>query len=122
MITSAAMKNGFTGGLIVDFPNSKKAKKYFLFLMAGYSEEIIKEAEEAVYLPKAKEHGEDYNFESSDEDEDSDMDDDDEEEKQEEADSSDDDDDEMQYKKKEKEIKQVGRRRISKSIQKAMKQ
>jgi len=44
MITSAAMKNGFTGGLIVDFPNSKKAKKYFLFLMAGYSEEIIKEA------------------------------------------------------------------------------
>ena len=44
MITNAAMKNGFTGGLIVDFPNSKKAKKYFLFLMAGYSEEIIKEA------------------------------------------------------------------------------
>ena len=38
MITSAAMRNGFTGGLIVDFPNSKKAKKYFLFLMAGYSE------------------------------------------------------------------------------------
>lgn len=44
MITSAAMKNGFTGGLIVDFPNSKKAKKYFLFLMAGYSEEIINDA------------------------------------------------------------------------------
>ena len=44
MITAAAMRNGFTGGLIVDFPNSKKAKKYFLFLMAGYSEEIIKEA------------------------------------------------------------------------------
>jgi 18S rRNA (guanine1575-N7)-methyltransferase len=44
MITSAAMKNGFTGGLIVDYPNSKKAKKFYLFLMAGYSEEIMNEA------------------------------------------------------------------------------
>jgi 18S rRNA (guanine1575-N7)-methyltransferase len=44
MITQAAMKNGFTGGLIVDFPNSKKAKKYFLFLMAGHSEEIEADA------------------------------------------------------------------------------
>ena len=44
MITNAAMKNGFTGGLIVDFPNSKKAKKYFLFLMAGYSDEIAQDA------------------------------------------------------------------------------
>mmetsp|Transcript_25081 Transcript_25081/g.33629 ORF Transcript_25081/g.33629 Transcript_25081/m.33629 type:complete len:84 (+) Transcript_25081:564-815(+) len=80
MITSAAMKNGFTGGLIVDFPNSKKARKYFLFLMAGYSEQIIKEAEEAVYLPKARTEGEDYNYSSSsDEDEDSDMDADEEE-------------------------------------------
>lgn len=54
------MKNGFTGGLIVDFPNSKKAKKYFLFLMAGYSEEIAKDAEKAVMLPKAKLTGEGY--------------------------------------------------------------
>jgi 18S rRNA (guanine1575-N7)-methyltransferase len=38
------MKNGFTGGLIVDFPNSKKAKKYFLFLMAGHSDEIEADA------------------------------------------------------------------------------
>lgn len=74
MITSAAMKNGFTGGLIVDFPNSKKAKKYFLFLMAGYSEEIIKEAQEAVFLPKARVNGEDYDFvESDSDDDDSDM-------------------------------------------------
>ena len=73
MITSAAMKNGFTGGLIVDFPNSKKAKKYFLFLMAGYSEEIIKEAQEAVFLPKARVNGEDYDFVESDSDDDSDM-------------------------------------------------
>jgi 18S rRNA (guanine1575-N7)-methyltransferase len=58
-LTNAAMKNGFTGGLIVDYPNSKKAKKYFLFLMAGYSEEIVNDAKKAIYLPKAL--GEDYN-------------------------------------------------------------
>ena len=38
MITTAAMKSGFSGGLIVDYPRSTKAKKHFLFLMAGYSE------------------------------------------------------------------------------------
>lgn len=69
MITSAAMKNGFTGGLVVDFPNSKKAKKYFLYLTAGYSEEIHKDAEKAVLLPKARIHGEDYSFEESSEEE-----------------------------------------------------
>jgi 18S rRNA (guanine1575-N7)-methyltransferase len=53
MITNAAMKNGFTGGLIVDYPNSKKAKKYYLFLMAGYSEELMNEAR-SVIMPKAK--------------------------------------------------------------------
>ncbi len=120
------MKNGFTGGLIVDFPNSKKAKKYFLFLMAGYSEEIVKEAEEAVYLPKARTEGEDYDFDESsgDEEDDSDMNDGDEEEKEEADDSDDfeDDDDGPAYKKKELEIKQVKRRRDSKTIQKAKKQ
>lgn len=79
MITSAAMKNGFTGGLIVDFPNSKKAKKYFLFLMAGYSEEISKDAEKAVMLPTAKLTGDGYSDctdseADSDEDEDEDSD------------------------------------------------
>lgn len=65
MITSAAMKNGFTGGLVVDFPNSKKAKKYYLYLTAGFSEEIHRDAEKAVLLPKARIHGEDYSFEES---------------------------------------------------------
>lgn len=37
MIVSAAMKAGFTGGLVVDYPNSTKAKKYFLCLFAGTS-------------------------------------------------------------------------------------
>ena len=35
MITSAAMKAGFSGGLVVDYPNSTRAKKYFLTLCAG---------------------------------------------------------------------------------------
>ena len=35
MITSQSMKAGFTGGLVVDFPNSAKAKKYFLVLMTS---------------------------------------------------------------------------------------
>ena len=48
MITNAAMKSGFTGGLIVDYPNSKKAKKFYLFLMAGYSEEIMNEAKQVI--------------------------------------------------------------------------
>lgn len=35
MITSAAMKSGFSGGLVVDFPNSTRAKKYYLVIEAG---------------------------------------------------------------------------------------
>lgn len=48
MLTSSALKNGFTGGVIVDYPNSKKAKKYYLFLIAGYSEEIMREAKSVI--------------------------------------------------------------------------
>ena len=117
------MKNGFTGGLIVDFPNSKKARKYFLFLMAGYSEQIIREAEEAVYLPKARSEGEDYNFADTS---DSEMEaDDDEEEDKEDLDSDDSDaaagEEGNSFKKKDEQIKSVGRRRVSKTIQKAKK-
>eukprot|EP00002_Diphylleia_rotans_P038701 TRINITY_DN8844_c2_g1_i2.p1 TRINITY_DN8844_c2_g1~~TRINITY_DN8844_c2_g1_i2.p1 ORF type:complete len:138 (-),score=29.23 TRINITY_DN8844_c2_g1_i2:284-697(-) len=35
LITNCAMKCGFSGGLVVDYPNSTKAKKYFLCLFAG---------------------------------------------------------------------------------------
>ena len=35
MITAQSMRAGFSGGLVVDFPNSTKAKKYFLVLMTG---------------------------------------------------------------------------------------
>lgn len=56
MITTSALKNGFTGGVIVDYPNSQKAKKYYLFLMAGFSEEIYNEAK-SVIMPSAKTEG-----------------------------------------------------------------
>lgn len=35
LITSQAMKAGFSGGMVVDYPNSSKAKKFFLCLFAG---------------------------------------------------------------------------------------
>ena len=44
MLTSTAMKSGFSGGLVVDFPHSTRAKKYFLVLMVGSSS----------YQPQAK--------------------------------------------------------------------
>ncbi|KAL4660545.1 putative 18S rRNA (guanine-N(7))-methyltransferase isoform X1 [Arapaima gigas] len=37
LITAQAMKAGFTGGIVVDYPNSTKAKKFFLCLFAGTS-------------------------------------------------------------------------------------
>lgn len=40
MVTSQAMKAGFYGGLVVDYPNSTKAKKYFLVLMTGGSAQL----------------------------------------------------------------------------------
>jgi 18S rRNA (guanine1575-N7)-methyltransferase len=82
MITNSALKNGFTGGLIVDFPNSKKAKKFFLFLMAGYSDEIIQDAEKAIMLPTARTQGEGYSDDESENSDESDSDDDSEEEEE----------------------------------------
>jgi 18S rRNA (guanine1575-N7)-methyltransferase len=35
LITAAAQRSGFTGGLVVDFPQSTKMKKYYLVLFAG---------------------------------------------------------------------------------------
>jgi len=37
LLTSAALRAGFIGGVLVDYPNSAKAKKYFLVLTAGQS-------------------------------------------------------------------------------------
>ncbi|XP_058452609.1 probable 18S rRNA (guanine-N(7))-methyltransferase isoform X2 [Malaya genurostris] len=35
LVTTQATKAGFYGGLVVDYPNSAKAKKYYLVLMTG---------------------------------------------------------------------------------------
>lgn len=37
MLTNSALKCGFGGGVVVDFPESKKAKKYFLVLCSGFT-------------------------------------------------------------------------------------
>eukprot|EP00298_Acanthocystis_sp_HF-20_P026818 c4649_g1_i1.p1 GENE.c4649_g1_i1~~c4649_g1_i1.p1 ORF type:complete len:277 (+),score=119.65 c4649_g1_i1:43-873(+) len=34
-MTSCAMRSGFSGGVVVDYPNSAKAKKYYLVLLTG---------------------------------------------------------------------------------------
>lgn len=44
MLVAAAMKVGFSGGLVVDFPHSTRAKKYYLVLMVG----------QAAHLPQAR--------------------------------------------------------------------
>lgn len=35
LVTTQATRSGFYGGVIVDYPNSTKAKKFFLVLMTG---------------------------------------------------------------------------------------
>lgn len=45
MMVAAAMKAGFSGGLVVDYPHSTRAKKFFLVLMVGPS---------MVSMPQAK--------------------------------------------------------------------
>ena len=35
MIANSALKNGFSGGVVVDYPNSTKARKFYLVLFAG---------------------------------------------------------------------------------------
>lgn len=47
LMTTTALRCGFGGGLVVDYPNSTKAKKYFLCLFAGVDPG-------AVTLPQAK--------------------------------------------------------------------
>lgn len=47
MISTAAMRCGFSGGLVVDYPHSTRAKKYFLCLVCGPASIISA-------LPKAK--------------------------------------------------------------------
>lgn len=50
-ISGCAMRCGFSGGLVIDYPNSAKAKKFYLCLFAGY--------EAAPAIPRALGTGED---------------------------------------------------------------
>ncbi len=51
IITNAALENGFTGGLVIDYPHSTKAKKYYLFLQAGYTKDSLNEVTQS--MPQA---------------------------------------------------------------------
>ena len=68
LLTAAAMKAGFTGGLVVDYPHSAKAKKYFLVLNAGASVDGKKD-EDLSKLAKSGEAGSDEEMESEDDEE-----------------------------------------------------
>lgn len=48
LITKSALESGFTGGVVVDYPHSTKAKKYYLFIQAGFTQESIQEAMKAI--------------------------------------------------------------------------
>lgn len=48
MLSEEAMKVGFSGGLVVDYPHSTRAKKYYLCLMVG--------AAQAPPAPRMHEH------------------------------------------------------------------
>jgi len=43
LIMTAAIRVGFTGGLVIDYPNSNKAKKFYLCLFAGRSGNEVQE-------------------------------------------------------------------------------
>jgi len=47
LITTQATKAGFTGGVVVDFPNSAKAKKFYLCLFSGPSTFVPKALNES---------------------------------------------------------------------------
>lgn len=40
LITGCALKCGFSGGVVIDYPNSTKAKKYYLVLMVGVAQPL----------------------------------------------------------------------------------
>jgi len=48
LVTSCAMRCGFGGGLLVDYPHSTRAKKYFLVIYAGQRDGQIHKAPKAL--------------------------------------------------------------------------
>uniref|UniRef100_A0A3B4AJ37 18S rRNA (guanine-N(7))-methyltransferase n=1 Tax=Periophthalmus magnuspinnatus TaxID=409849 RepID=A0A3B4AJ37_9GOBI len=55
LITTQAMRAGFSGGMVVDYPNSSKAKKFFLCLFAGVSG-VLPKVRKNTYIQKCFEH------------------------------------------------------------------
>ena len=53
MISTSAMRAGFSGGLVVDFPNSSKAKKHYLCLFAGLPKQRADGSAPEVNMPQA---------------------------------------------------------------------
>jgi 18S rRNA (guanine1575-N7)-methyltransferase len=45
LITTIALRCGFSGGLVVDYPNSRKARKHYLCLFAGLDAAKVPEGE-----------------------------------------------------------------------------
>ena len=54
LITKSALESGFTGGVVIDYPHSAKAKKYYLFITAGYNPETLNEVVKEVEKNKEK--------------------------------------------------------------------
>lgn len=55
LITTQAIRAGFTGGVVVDYPNSAKAKKFYLCLFSGPSTFLPKGLHEVKEEEEAKE-------------------------------------------------------------------
>lgn len=55
LITTQATRAGFTGGVVVDFPNSAKAKKFYLCLFSGPSTSLPKGLTESQEADQASE-------------------------------------------------------------------
>jgi 18S rRNA (guanine1575-N7)-methyltransferase len=57
LVTSCAMRCGFSGGLLVDYPNSTRAKKYFLVIYAGQREGQVHKEPKALGVDEGGAHG-----------------------------------------------------------------
>lgn len=57
MITAAALRCGFGGGLVVDFPHSTKAKKHFLVIYAGMSGDMPQHIPQGIQDEDEEERG-----------------------------------------------------------------
>jgi len=57
LITNSAMSCGFTGGVVVDYPNSAKAKKFYLCIFAGQQQQLPHGLDDAAMESQQLFHG-----------------------------------------------------------------